>query len=166
VKKWILREIAEVLGVVGVIGSLAFVALEIRQNTSAVRSAASQGVQDQVATVYQMYATDPTLTGILQRGMQDPSNLTPEELARFDAFWTVALQANQNVYVQIQEGAFDNAMAEGWWQLLRSNLEYPGLRQYWATRSFLLSPSFREFVETEVMARDPIPDFHPLGLKE
>ena len=38
------KEIAEVLGILGVIGSLIFVALQIQQNTNAIRSAAIQDI--------------------------------------------------------------------------------------------------------------------------
>ena len=46
--KW--KMVGSVLGGLGVIGSLVFVALEIRQNTEAVRSATIQAISEQSFT--------------------------------------------------------------------------------------------------------------------
>lgn len=66
------RSIAEILGIIGVIGSLVFVALEIRQNTDAVRSATIQGVLDQSFAV--------NLPPVDNRGLRDALYLAPDEL--------------------------------------------------------------------------------------
>jgi len=160
-KKWIWKEFAETLGVLGVIGSLAFVALEIRQNTAAVRSQAAQGVMDQISSVLGMVITDPELTEVLTRGMADPTSLSPTELAQFQSFFTVSLQSYQNLFIQVREGALDRDQAEGWWQLLRNTLNTPGVEYHWETRSYLLSPEFRSFVNTEVVTREPTTGYTP-----
>lgn len=162
-KKWKWREFAETLGVIGVIASLAFVALEIRQNTTAVRSQAAQGVMDQIFAVYETMVIDPTVTEIVLRGLDDPLSLSAGESARFHSFQTISFQSYQNIFVQVREGALDPGLAEGWWQLLRNLFDFPGTRYHWETRSYILSPEFRDFVETEVATREPTTGFTPLN---
>jgi hypothetical protein len=68
---------------------------------------------------------------------------------------TVAFQAYQNIYVQVQEGAYDAELADGWWQLLRNDLEYPGAMAMWEQRKFINSSEFQDFVENQVMKPEP-----------
>ncbi len=150
---------------IGVIVGIAFLAYEMRQNTIAVRSASAQGVQDQIVAVYDMLMDD-SMADIMLRGMPAPEALSPQEMAKFQSFWTTAMQAFQNTFVQVNEGAYDASLAAGWWQLLRNNFESPGFLLHWNSRRFLLSPEFQEFVESEVMAMEPTPEYSPLGVDQ
>jgi hypothetical protein len=153
-KKLDVAQKIQILANVGVIAGIIFVGVELRQNTTAVNSEASHGMQGLITAVYEMLLHDPMMD-IYQRGMADPANLTSIEAAKFHAFWTVNLQAYQNLYFQVREGAYDATSADGWWQVLRNLLEYPGAQEHWFARGFILSAEFREFVENDVMSREP-----------
>ncbi len=163
IAKWVWKETAEVIGVLGIIAGIIFLGYEIRQNTTAVRSEASQGLQDQILGIYDMLMNDP-MAEIYLKGMADPSALSAAEAVKFHSFWTVGLQAHQNMHTQVREGAIDQQLAEGWWQLLRDNFQSPGLQAHWEMRGNLLSAEFREFVETEVMPLKPTPQYEPFGV--
>ena len=156
-KKWTLLEIAELLGVVGVIGSLIFVALQVRQNTAAIRSQAAQGIQDQITAIYQMYVSDPTLSDLVLRTRSVQPNLTEEERVRFEGFEMASFAAYQNLFIQMREGVVDEEFARGWWQNLRNVLARPVQQEIWASNEFVFSPAFRRFVDTEVMRLEPTP---------
>jgi hypothetical protein len=157
VKKWTLLEIAELLGVVGVIGSLIFVALQVEQNTAAIRSQAAQGIQDQITAFYQMYVSDPTLSDLVLRTRSAQPNLTEEERVRFEGFEMASFAAYQNLFIQMREGVVDEEFARGWWQNLRNVLARPVQQEIWASNEFVFSPAFRQFVDTEVMRLEPTP---------
>ena len=151
---WVWKETAEVLGVLGVVGSLIFVAFEIQQNTVAVRSEAALGMQAQIQSVYDMLMIDPMME-IYMRGMESPGDLDAIETAKLNSYLSVNMAAFQNLRFQVREGSYDEALARGYWQILRNMMEYPGMKEYWATRSFVLADEFRAFVETDVMALPP-----------
>ena len=48
------RNIIEIVGIISVVGSLVFVGIEIKQNTSAVRGATQQAVSSQVSEMYRI----------------------------------------------------------------------------------------------------------------
>ena len=56
---WIWKETAEVIGVLGIIASIVFLGYEMRQNTIAVRSEASLGLQNQISSLYELLLDDP-----------------------------------------------------------------------------------------------------------
>ncbi len=63
------RNIIEIIGFISVVGSLAFVGIEIRQNTSAVRGATNQAISDQASELYLAIATDRGLSSLVKRFM-------------------------------------------------------------------------------------------------
>lgn len=143
-----------VLANLGVIAGIVFLALEVQQNTTAVRSQASQGIQDQLAQIYTVITTGP-MAEIYIDGMADPEQLDRVETAKLSAVLSLIMGGFENMFAQVREGSYDEARAQGYWQLLRNLLQYPGMRRHWNERSFVYSEDFRAFVEDEVMALEP-----------
>ena len=59
-----LANLGQIIGAVAVVVSLIYVALQIRQNTNAVRSAAAQVVHERFASWYHLLAKDAELSQI------------------------------------------------------------------------------------------------------
>jgi hypothetical protein len=70
----------------------------------------------------------------------------------------MALQNYQHAYFQIRAGAYDERLLDGWWQVLIDNFLSPDFRLHWKQRKFVLNPEFQNFVEEEVMNRQPTAD--------
>ena len=140
----------------GVIAGIALLAYEMRQNTVAIRSTASQGVQDQLSALYEMALADPMME-IYVTGVADYSGLTPVERAKFNAYLSNIMSAMENLYALVQEGSYDAERAQGWWLILRSLLEYPGGRQHWEDRKWRWTEDFVSFVENDVISLDAPP---------
>ena len=137
----------------GVIAGIALLAYEMRQNTVAIKSTASQGVQDQLSALYEMAVNDPMMD-IYIKGMSNYDQLTPVERGKFNAYLSNVLSAMENLYVLVQEGSFAADRAQGWWLILRSMLDYPGGKQHWEDRKFRWTEDFASFVENDVMSLD------------
>jgi hypothetical protein len=108
-------------------------------------------------TAYGMLLEDPMME-IFIKGMRDPSGLDSVEKGKFNAFLTVTLHSFQQTYLQILAGAYEPHVTDGWWQVMRNNFLSPGFKLHWEQRKFMLAPEFRDFVETDVMGRDPTPE--------
>lgn len=63
--------IAEIAGGFAVVISLIYVGLQLRQNTSAIRSATAQAVHDNYAAWYINLPNDPALNDLVIKGLQD-----------------------------------------------------------------------------------------------
>ena len=125
-----------------------------RQNTRALKTSTVLGSHNTTLTVYGMLIED-SMVEVLHKGMPRPSDLTPVERAKFNAFWTATLQNYQQVHFQIGAGTYDENLYDGWWQVLRDNFLSPGFQIYWDQNKHILSATFRDFVETDVLARAP-----------
>lgn len=148
----------EVVGGAIVIVTLIFLVIQLRQNTRALKSATVLGSHNTTLTVYGMLVED-SMIQVLVKGMPRPSDLTPVEKAKFNAFWTATLQNYQQTYFQIRAGTYDEDLYDGWWQVLRDNFLSPGFQLHWKQRKFILSHEFQEFVEKEVLSRPPTTDY-------
>ena len=146
---------AEIIGVIVVIASLVYVSQQLRQNTLAVQSEAAQGMHDQIHAVNVML--DGPMLELWLKSDEDPTSLSPLEIAQLQTFHTVLFQAFQNLWFQVRSGVIGAEQAEGWWQEMRQCLELPFTRAVWEQRSFILSQEFRDFVDDQVLTLELIP---------
>jgi hypothetical protein len=91
---------------VGVFVSLVFVAMEVRQNTEAVRSATLQAIAEQsFAAVAQLVEDEDLRVAYdLARGGQP---LTPSQRLHLKTFYMGLMRIQQNRYMQAQLGILD-----------------------------------------------------------
>jgi hypothetical protein len=141
------RFIAEMLGLVGLIASLGFVAMEIRQNTTAVRSATIQAISDQAMELTLSMATDdrlPRLVYEMTRGGITEADLSGEDYMRLRLAVVAGLRRQENLYLQVQNGVlpraalgnvsfsfYTNAFAREIWATDSGRFD-AGFAQYWS----------------------------------
>ena len=77
------RELFEIMGIVSIVGSLIFVGLQVRQNTTAVQSESISNLTTMTQNFLLAIASDPQLAHIWDVGLQDHTRLTEEELVQF-----------------------------------------------------------------------------------
>ena len=157
--------ISNILSAIAVIATLGYVAVQIRQNTSALRSAATQGAHDQSAAVYDLLASDPTLSDIFVRGLEAPDTLDRVETGRFYAFVIGLIFRFQNWHLQTQSHALDKEQIESWARIFRQISGTPGFQKLWEERRHIFTPGLVNFLEEEVFLGERDPDYHPLGVR-
>ena len=100
-----LANLGQIIGAVAVVVSLIYVALQIRQNTNAVRSATAQTVHEHFANWYHVIAADNELSRIAASGLRDYASLSEQERTRFIAAFMSFLSYSQNAFLKWREGA-------------------------------------------------------------
>jgi hypothetical protein len=79
--------------------SLIYVAMQIRQNTNAVRSATAQAVHEHFSNWYNLVAADTDLSRIAADGLRDYASLSEQEKVRFVAtFYVVPFLFAERVF--------------------------------------------------------------------
>ena len=105
-----IRKIFELTGLLSVVVSLAFVGFEIRQNTSAVRSATYIAISNQVIDISRDIATDERLSRLTHLMLVENirgDELNPEELISLQMHVNAGLRRIENIYLQVQAGILD-----------------------------------------------------------
>ena len=104
------RSIIEIIGFLSVVGSLAFVGVEIRQNTSAVRGATNQAISDQVGELMLTIATDDNLARLVKRlyDGETQDQFDPVDDMRLYMTIMTGLRRVENIFLQIEDGILDD----------------------------------------------------------
>ena len=108
-----LANLGQIIGAVAVVVSLIYVALQIRQNTNAIRSAAAQTVHEHFASWYRLVAADPDLSQIVVNGLRDYSSLSEMQRARFIATYMVFVSYSQNAFLKMAREIARPATVDG-----------------------------------------------------
>ena len=104
------RTIVEIIGFLSLVGSLAFVGVEVRQNTSAVRGATNQAISDQVGELMLTIATDDNLARLVKRlyDGETQDQFDPVDDMRLYMTIMTGLRRVENIFLQIEDGILDD----------------------------------------------------------
>ena len=145
------KQAGEVLAVLGVIGSLAFVALEIRQNTSAVRSATIQAVSQQSVDLTMAGLENPDLRAAFSAAaeVEHPEQLSSEHQGILSWFVASKLRTDENRFRQVELGTLSPTT----FNELGNNRIYrfSYFAWWWARNGQEYPPDFQEVVEREFL---------------
>jgi len=104
------RQIIELTGLISVVASLAFVGFEIRQNTSAVRSATNIAISNQVMELSRDVANDERLSRLIHLMLVENvrgEELSPEDYVSLWMYVNAGLRRIENIFLQVQDGILD-----------------------------------------------------------
>jgi len=158
-----LANIGQVIGAIAVVISLIYVALQIRQNTNAVRAATVQSVHEHFANWYTTFASDPSLSAVVINGLKDYGSLSETDKARLVAIFMAFLSYSQNAFLKWRQGLLAPSLWLGWEQVIMNLVCAPGGKAFWKERSYLFGEEFRRYVEDDLMKRTPHPEAKPMG---
>jgi hypothetical protein len=144
---------AELLGAIGVIASLGYLAVQIRQNTTALRGNAHEVAVEHLSEVLLSLATNPDLAQLVSRGSQDYANLSSDERLQFGSYWASALAGAEASLLQWQRGNLDEAVWERDLSTLRPWLRSPGVREWYSRTAIEFTPEFSALIEREAGKR-------------
>ncbi len=150
-----LNEWLTLLTSLAVIAGIVFLAIELRQNSVALRSNVLQSVTSELDPLNLALASDESMRTVWIKGLQHPTNLTESERLQFNVIMHVWVTSAQNWYLQEKSGVLSPEIADGQWVTMNIfNNTYPGFRDYWDTRGYVYTPGFRQFIERKVFARN------------
>ena len=148
-----LGNIGELIAAIATLITLAYLAMQIRQNTKSVLGATAQSHShlelDTGALVIQN-------AGIYLRGCKDLSDLNEEEAIVFERIVIAEMTLLSSAFIQYQNGHFDDF--DPWiadWKL--TYLPHPGFQSVWAAQRDAYPPEFGQCLDeisTSVAAKE------------
>jgi hypothetical protein len=154
-----LGNIGEFVGGIAVLATLVYLALQIRENTRALRVTSHQEAGRLAAGLNYAIANHPDFAELLVRSLESPESLSPAERLRLEAWADNCLGTYEAIFWQRDHGFVDSAMWHAWEHGLLSNMT-PFLRGFWAANKKRYHPSFREHVDAALEAARPIEQFY------
>ncbi len=160
----LLGNFGEFVGAIAVVLTLIYLTTQIRQNTTALRSAAAQDVQHNFAGWYSSVQAEPSLLSISAKGMTDLPSLSETEKQQFIAHFMVFCSHIQDAFYKWQEGSLSPELWRGWEYVSMQLFLSPGGKDFWDERDFMFADAFQTYVNDVIMKREPHPKAKPWGL--
>jgi len=144
----LLGNYGEFVGAIGVVATLAYLAVQIRQNTRATRAASHHAVTDSLNQGNLAMAQNAELAQIWATGIEDRTALTESERQRLDSLLRAYFHVFDSLHYAAKVGTGERnllrAEEPGFAYLLR----LPGVREWWNENPYGLSPEFRRYIES------------------
>jgi len=152
-----LGAIGEIVGAAAVVLTLGYLAVQMRQNTRAVRAASFHQVADSFSAVSLAVVQDATLVSLLLRTRLDPESLTREEHARFQVFLLTFVRRAESMFFHSEQGTLQRESWQGIRMTLADTLATSLGQRWWSESSHRFNSSFRAYVDAELLGNgDPL----------
>jgi len=150
--------VAGVLAAISVALTVVYLALQIKGSIRATHSQTYHLATSALAEMAGIIGQDKELSRIFRTGMENPEDLTEDELTQFGYLGISLFRRFENVYFQHQSGNID----DDFWIGHRDNILWffhrPGMQDWWQVRKFAFSKSFREFLDNSVASEIASPE--------
>ncbi|MCA9759373.1 MAG: hypothetical protein KDA27_26505, partial [Candidatus Eisenbacteria bacterium] len=110
--------LAEIIGSVAVVASLAYLAVQVRQNTRAARSATYQSVVSKSLEILAPMYSEDGIAELWLRATDSDADLSPVEQTRFHFLMLAMFRHFDNLHYQHMHGAIESEQWQGYAQLL------------------------------------------------
>jgi hypothetical protein len=159
-----LGNIGEFVAAIAVVLSLIYLAVQIRQNTSSVRTSTFHECASRAADLTRGIAEQKELARIFRTGLGGLEQLEDDD----DRFRFVLLLQNmfrqyEDLLFQYRAGTLSSESWDAWRYSFRGYLSNPGFSPFWDLRRLSFTESFRQFVETERETTEPLPTLAELA---
>ena len=139
--------VGEVAGAAGVIITLVYLAMQIRQNTKAIRLNTIRSTNESFRSQYALVGGSNEVAEVYTTGLTEPEQLNLTERVQFYALLHNQVRGYEEAFYQHTEGALDPRIWEGLHGQMLSNSNLPGFKIYWQDRRDWYSSSFQNQVE-------------------
>ena len=139
--------IGEVVGALAVFITLGYLAVQIRQNTKAVRATALDSGVNSVNAVRVAMFENAEVASFYIRGLENPDKLPPEERVRFRILLHTIFWAVWNLYAQSAHGGLSRTPWTAQVPLIVRILDTPGGAWFWDDYRMEFDEVFRQEVE-------------------
>src|SRR4029077_1568985 len=157
--------IGQIVGAVLVGITLIYLAVQLRQNTSALKSSAFLAISTLMGSTMEVWATHSDLAALLIKAQAGLDEISPDERARFGFLMMMAFRRVETVVVQRHLGFIDRELTEGFERSELSALHAKGVRQWWDGSAGAIGDLFSAWVEDKLPSTLPRPLHAGLGLR-
>jgi hypothetical protein len=126
-----LGSIGELVAALATLATLIYLAVQVRQNTRAIKSATFQNITAEMGRNVEPISANADLAAILVKGVHNPGSLTAEERLRLSSVFVASFRRMESVYVQNKLGSIDDELQAGFELSMATLLATPFGIEWW-----------------------------------
>ncbi len=151
-----LGALGDIVASFGVLATLIYLALQLRQNTKALRQGTAHAMAGDLRSMFSLLASDQGLAEVLVEAGHKTQLGGPTRV-RYWTFTSNLLRIYENAYLLKRENSVSEAHWSGMTQLMIDYKSMAAFAGYWEDRKHWLSAEFRTYMETEILPIAPRP---------
>lgn len=148
--------IGEFVGAIAVVVTLVYLAIQMRQNTNALKLNVARSVTEELQDMFSLAASNRALAEIIVKA-SGQSEWQGVERARYHAFTNNLVRVYENAYLQSRAGVMDLAHWEGMTRMMIDYTSMPAFQGFWEVRKHWMSDDFQEYMDSAVVPTPPKP---------
>ena len=156
-----LGAVANVLAAIGVIATLIYLAIQIGQNTKAVRSSSIQNLVQSFSTTAQAAVENGYIIPLLLKANAGAAALTEEERAQLHFWFVMTFRRFEGVYFQRDLGIVDAEVIDGFERSHIAILASKSAQEWWANSKRIFNSGFVSYLE-DLLEKSPATALHPV----
>ena len=160
-----LGNLGELVAAIATVLTLGYLAIQLRQNTRALRSQTFQQSSMDMSLTANAISSDGELAEIVVKASNGIGVLSPEERVRFHFWMLVAIRRFEAIYVQGVYGSIDPIRIEGFERSIITLLSSGGPLEWWESSKSAFSSDFVEYADAKIATNDYVEPLHP-GMNE
>ena len=150
-KKIDLGQAITILANAGVIAGIVFLAVELRQNTQAIRLTASQSMASELAEFNRGW-TNPDMARIrVKNDTEGYDSLSPLERMQLLGMDSSFLLIQENLYYQYRAGSLDPVIWSGRHRQLVELFKLANILAVWRAWGYVFNDEFRDYIDNVVI---------------
>jgi hypothetical protein len=142
--------IGELVGSAAVVITLAYLAIQTKNNNKASRSNSTNQSRAALTEVMGIIASDSEAMAVYYTGMTDPDSLDAPQRLRFDTFVFMQLRATEAMFWEHRDTMLANELWEAQWRGQQRVLLTEGGRGSWLRQQNLVSTLFKDWVNDKL----------------
>ncbi len=146
-----LGSLGEFLGSIAVVITLVYLSTQLRQNTRAIRAAATQALDQSVTQNIAMWSTSRENAVLMERGLHSPEALSEEESIHFYTLISAFFLTMDSSFWSHENGLLPDELWDREQEVIRAWLNEPGGRIAWQRKRSQITRPFREYVEAHFL---------------
>ena len=149
--------VGELIGAVTVVITLLYLAIQIRQNSQAVKNSAAQALLSELNDSLRVASSEPTTARAVILGQTLFEELSEEGRAQFITWIFAWMRTIEQAYFQYVQGSIEEEIWEGQMAHLRQLIHAPAVKEWWSRRRFFFSQRFQNYVDEIGTLGDDVP---------
>ncbi len=143
-----LGAISETIGAIAVIVTLAYLAVQIRQNTRATHTASHHAITDSLNQGNIAVAQNAELAQIWVTGCADRTSLTETERERLDSLLRAYFHVFDSLFYSANTGTGERGLLLAEEKGFSHLMNLQGVYGWWKDNPYAFSPEFRSYMES------------------
>jgi len=141
--------LGEIVGAFAVVLSLVYLAVQVRQNTTALRGATAAEAVGAIREWNNRLIDDAVVSELFAKGVEDPTQLTDAERRRFVPIAFNFFKTVEHLHYQHAHGNLDPEIWAGWEVVLKGYVGSAGMMAYFSERRAAFSQEFQQWVDKD-----------------